>query len=39
MQVRLHVRIAFDFCFDHGLWLDRGERAAFEVAFDLPAGS
>jgi hypothetical protein len=39
MEVRLHVRVAFDFCFDHGLWLDRGERAAFEVAFDLPAGS
>lgn len=39
MEVRVHFRVVFDFCYDHGLWLDRGERAAFEGAFDLVLGS
>jgi hypothetical protein len=30
MEVRLDRTVAFDFCVDHGLWLDRGEREAFE---------
>jgi Zn-finger nucleic acid-binding protein len=36
MEVRVHGGVVFDFCFDHGPWLDRGERAAFERAF-IPA--
>jgi Zn-finger nucleic acid-binding protein len=39
MEVRLHVLVVFDLCFDHGLWLDRGEREMFEAAFDLALGS
>jgi len=39
MEVRLHILVVFDFCFDHGLWLDRGEREMFEGAFDLVLGS
>lgn len=33
MEVRVHAGVVFDFCFDHGPWLDRGERPAFERAF------
>ena len=38
MEVRLHLLVVFDFCSDHGLWLDRGERELFEGAFDLALG-
>ncbi|HMG22330.1 MAG TPA: zf-TFIIB domain-containing protein [Kofleriaceae bacterium] len=33
MEVRIHGAVVFDFCGDHGVWLDRGELAGFECAF------
>jgi hypothetical protein len=33
MTVSLRSGITFDHCDDHGIWLDRGERDKFVVAF------
>ena len=35
MAVRLKYRLAFDHCIEHGIWLDRGERPAFDAGFEL----
>lgn len=35
MDVRLAGVVAFDHCDAHGVWLDRCEPAAFEVAFGI----
>jgi len=31
MAVRVEHEVTFDFCLDHGVWLDAGERASFEA--------
>lgn len=35
MEVRIKHPVVFDFCRQHGVWLDRGERLPFESAFGL----
>jgi Zn-finger nucleic acid-binding protein len=32
MPIRRHGGVVFDFCAEHGVWLDRGKRADFEDA-------
>ena len=33
MTVRVRMRVVFDHCNDHGVWLDRREREFFDRAF------
>jgi hypothetical protein len=35
MTVRVRMRVVFDHCNDHGVWLDRREREFFDRAFHL----
>ena len=35
MAVRIKHRVVFDYCLEHGVWLDHGELPKFEAAFDL----